>query len=256
MLDWRHEVDPQWMAARKKLLTASQIESLVPYTNTGRKRSESSINDATIKIFADMMSDELSTFSTGAAARGHIMEPWAARQVLAHHWDDIVISNSKLGLGWSPDGSIDMPQPHEEPAGPFIIDCDSVPMEHGIEVKCYSPQRHYEVMLQKPKDRKEKWQIATAFATVPTLKKMTLVLCNPNTDDGFYTHQYLREDLDEEIDEVKSVAENFWKRFLLLRYNVDSLSVSGCLFTEKDVWEDWRARNMPPDAVDNVINPN
>lgn len=244
------------MAARKKLLTASQIESLVPYTGTGRKRSESSINDAMIKIFADMMSSELSTFSTGAAARGHIMEPWAAEQVLAHHWDDIVIYNSKLGLGWSPDGSIDMPQPHYEPAGPFDIDCNSVRMEHGIEIKCYSPQRHYEVMLQKPKDRKEKWQIATAFATVPTLKKMTLVLCNPNTHDGFYAHQYLREDLDEEIAEVESIAENFWIRFELMLSEVASLPTSRCNFTEEDVWEDWRIRNMPHDEAASVINPN
>lgn len=244
------------MTARKKLLTASQIENLVPYTSTGRKRSESSINDATIKIFADMMSSEPITFSTGAAARGHIMEPWAARQIRAHHWDDIVISNNELGLGWSPDGSIDMPQPHDEPAGPFIIDYDSVPMKHGIEIKCYSPQRHYEVMLQEPKDRKEKWQIATAFATVPTLKKMTLVLCNPNTHDGFYTHQYLREDLDEEIAEVKSVAKDFWNRFELLLNDITSLPTSRCNFTEKDVWEDWRIKNMPYDVATNIINPN
>ena len=253
MPDWRHEVDPRWMKTRKRLLTASQIESIIPYTSTGRKRSESSINDATIKIFSDMMSDELSTVSVGAAARGHIMEPWAARQILAYHWDDIVISNIELGLGWSPDGSIDMPQPHDGPAGPFIIDCDSAPMKHGIEIKCYSPQRHYEVMLQEPKDRKEKWQIATAFATVPTLKKMTLVLCNPNVKDQFFTHLYLREDLDEEIAEVESVAEDFWKRFDRLRYSVDSLSVSGCLFTEDDVWEDWHAKN---EAEASVINPN
>lgn len=244
------------MTARKKLLTASQIESLVPYTSTGRKRSESSINDATIKIFADMMSNELSTISTGAAARGHIMEPWAARQVLAHHWDDIVISNNKLGLGWSPDGSIDMPQPYYEPAGPFVIDYNSAPMKHGIEIKCYSPQRHYEVMLQKPKDRKEKWQIATAFATVPTLEKMTLVLCNPNTQNSFYTHTYLREDIDEEIAEVKSIAEDFWIRFKLLLNDVVSLPISRCNFTEEDVWKDWRTRNMPPETMTDVINPN
>lgn len=256
MLDWRHEVDPRWMKARKKLLTASQIESLVPYTNTGRKRSESSINDATIKIFADMMSREIDIVSKGAAARGHIMEPWAARQILAYHWDDIVIYNGELGLGWSPDGSIDMQQPHYDSPGPFDIDCNSVSMRHGIEIKCYSPQRHYEVMLQEPKDRKEKWQIATAFATVPTLKKMTLVLCNPNTNDEFYTHLYLREDLDEEIAVVESVAEDFWNRFNRLRNSVDSLSVSGCLFTEDDVWEDWHARNMAAEAVASIINPN
>ena len=244
------------MMARKGLLTASQVESLVPYTGTGRKRSESSINDATIKIFADMMSSEVDVVSKGAAARGHIMEPWAARQILAYHWDDIIISNIKLGLGWSPDGSIDTPQPRYEPSGPFNIDCDSVKMKHGIEVKCYSPQRHYEVMLQDPKDRKEKWQIATAFATVPTLKKMTLVLCNPNTNDELYTHLYLREDLDEEIATVESVAEDFWKRFDRLRHSVDSLSVSGCLFTEKDVWEDWYAKNMAAEAAASIINPN
>lgn len=244
------------MEARKKLLTASQVESLVPYTSTGRKRSESSINDATIKIFADMMSDEIDTVSKGAAARGHIMEPWAARRIRAHHWDDIVISNNKLGLGWSPDGSADLPQPHYEPAGPFDIDCISVPMKHGIEIKCYSPQRHYEVMLQKPKDRKEKWQIATAFATVPTLEKMALVLCNPNVQDEFYTHLYLRKDLDEEIAVVESVAKDFWNRYKLLLSDIVSLPVSKCNFTEEDVWEDWRTRNMPPDAITGVINPN
>lgn len=241
------------MKARKRLLTASQIESLVPYTGTGRKRSESSINDATIKIFADMMSDEVDLVSKGAAARGHIMEPWAARQILAYHWDDVVIFNTELGLGWSPDGSIDMQQPHEEPSAPFAINCDDMLMKHGIEIKCYSPQRHYEVMLQEPKDRKEKWQIATAFATVPTLKKMTLVLCNPNVKDQFFTHLYLREDLDEEIAVVESVAEDFWKQFNRLRYSVDSLSVSGCLFTEDDVWEDWHAKN---EVETSVINPN
>ena len=108
-------------------------------------------------------------------------------------------------------------------------------------------------MLQEPKDRKEKWQIATAFATVPTLKKMTLVLCNPNVKDQFFTHLYLREDLDEEIAEIESVAEDFWKRFDRLRYSVDSLSVSGCLFTEDDVWEDWHTKN---EAEASVINPN
>ena len=256
MLDWRHEVDPRWMMARKRLLTASQVESLVPYTSTGRKRSESSINDATIKIFADMMSDEIDVISKGAAARGHIMEPWAARQILAYHWDDIVISNNKLGLGWSPDGSIDTPQPRYNSPGPFNIDCNSVKMKHGIEIKCYSPQRHYEVMLQDPKDRKEKWQIATAFATVPTLEKMTLVLCNPNTHDGFYAYEYLRKDLDEEIAEVKSVAEDFWKRFNLLINDVATLPVLKCNFTEKDVWQDWYTRNLAAEAETSIINPN
>lgn len=244
------------MMARKKLLTASQIESLVSYTSTGRKRSESSINDAAIKIFADMMSNEIDIVSKGAAARGHIMEPWAARQIRAHHWDDIVISNNKLGLGWSPDGSIDLPQPHYGSSGPFDIDCISVPMKHGIEIKCYSPQRHYEVMLQKPKDRKEKWQIATAFATVSTMEKMTLVLCNPNTQDSFYTHTYLREDLDEEIAEVESVAEDFWNRFQLLLSNIVSMPTSKCNFTEEDVWEDWHARNLESEAKTGIINPN
>ena len=54
---WRHVVDKEWMMARTNYLTASSIKSILPVTETGRKRSQAQIEANMLKIASSFATD-------------------------------------------------------------------------------------------------------------------------------------------------------------------------------------------------------
>lgn len=152
--------------------------------------------------------------STGWAARGHIMEPYAieafnyVRPGLVphiHHWDDTLIQND--WLGYSPDGldlsNISGPYFHYTIVRPTVL----------AEVKSYAVDNHYYKGNTDPMTLEERWQIATAMVVSPSIKEAYLILFNPSCTDPMFVQQYSREQLEEEIKIIESVEEP-WREFL------------------------------------------
>lgn len=154
------------------------------------------------------------TLSTGWAARGHIMEPYAIQEFNKvkpgliphiHHWDDKLIQND--WLGYSPDG-LD----YTEVPGVFCSYTDVRPTVLA-EVKCYAADNHYSKGNANKFALEERWQIATAMAVSPSIEEAYLIFFNPSCKDPMFVQQYSREQLKEEIKTIGEVEEP-WREFL------------------------------------------
>lgn len=213
-MEWKHKCDINWLRERQKFLTATDIKNLLPVTKTGRKRE---VGDADyMKVMANKMTmiTEEDCLSYGAAARGHIMEPYAINalnDILVemngnfdeqfYHWDDKIIHRHGRLIAFSPDAmDIQMNASNEEP--------------HAIaEVKSYSAEKHL-ITAYTPKDQiEERWQIATAMALLDSIDHAFLVLFNPKMK---YRKTFvIRFDRDELANEIKTIldVEEKWREF-------------------------------------------
>lgn len=216
MTKWFHKCDLEWLKARQRYLTATDVKDLLPFTKTGRKRT---INDEHyLKVFAGKMVNltEDDCVSTGSAARGHILEPYAidryneedfGSNTWLYHWDDIVVTRinpDPLSLAFSPDA--------------MSYDCSSYFGRKSIaidgvkaigEVKSYSPERHM-IAGYTPKDKlEERWQIATAMAVCESIEEAYLLFYNPSMRNQLYIVDYDRADLADEIEVVLEVEKNW-----------------------------------------------
>lgn len=209
MWNWVHECSLDWLKKRQEYLTASDVRQLIPVTKTGRERKVT--DDDRLKVLASKMVEltEEDCMSYGAAARGHIMEPYALmllKQMLGgdiYWWDDEVIpKGGKGGLAFSPDG-LDVPDMGS------IHQADMV-----YEVKSYSPERHLATAYARRSQVEERWQIATAMAVMPELSEGWLVLFCPKleTDRLCVLHWY-RDELRDEIAIIEKV-ESDWLDFM------------------------------------------
>ena len=148
---------------------------------------------------------EDSCISTGAAARGHILEPYAIdffnenMQVKLYHWDDLIIKKGNYlnGLAFSPD-AMDIPMSTHSTIARVIG-----------EVKCYSPERHVTCGHTKKEDLEERWQLATAMAVLPNIESGYLLFYNPSMAMQMFVVKYDREDLKEEIKTVYEIEDNW-----------------------------------------------
>ena len=160
------------------------------------------------------MLTEEDCWSYGAAARGHLLEPYAidalndwfinrgATRQMFFHWDDELISLPDRQIAFSPD-AMDIPQLHDQDAMPTMI----------AEVKCYSPDRHVATAFTTRSEIEERWQIATAMALLDTIETAYLVLFNPSMKrDKLFVIQYDRDDLKDEITEILKVEVD-WMLF-------------------------------------------
>ena len=113
-MEWMHTVSLEWLQQRRQFLTATDIASLLPVTKTGRPRKISELDY--IKVFAKKQAvvRQSDCLSTGAMARGHILEPYAidtfnktfGKQygIELYHWDDTIVTEDKCrSLAFSPD---------------------------------------------------------------------------------------------------------------------------------------------------------
>lgn len=213
-MDWRHKCSLDWLKQRQKFLTASDIKSLIPFTKTGRPRKIDDMDR--LKLYAKKQVEltEDDCWSYGAAARGHLLEPYAidalndwfidrgATRQMFFHWDDEVISLPERSIAFSPD-AMDIPQLHNPDAVPTKI----------AEVKCYSPDRHIATAFTERDKIEERWQIATAMALLDTIEEAYLVLFNPSMRKyRLFVIEYRRKDLEEEISTILKV-ELEWMLF-------------------------------------------
>lgn len=218
-MKWEHCVDLDWMKERQQCLTASDVIRLIPFTATGRPKKIKEEDYARVLAGKMVKLNEEDCMSYGAAARGHLLEPYAIESLnnyiggeAFHHWDDLLIESSvcrgRFPLAFSPDAcDISM---FEWCAGTHAISSIA-------EVKSYNAEKHYKA-LTTPKDKlEERWQIATAMATKATIETAYLVFFNPSfemEDFRIGIFKYKREDLLDEMEEVLKVHMNFnsWVR--------------------------------------------
>ena len=208
---WYHEVALEWMKARQSFLTATDIKDLLPVTKTGRKRTVDQSDY--LKVFARKMKQltERDCVSTGAAARGHILEPYAIDALNStplcganymYHWDDKLIVNDNLAF--SPDGL------NTNRDGQVVYDYkDLQDATSLVEIKCYNSESHYVKGSTDKMKLEERWQIATAFCVCPQISEGYLVLYDPSTRYQLFVHEYNREDLKDEMDIIKDIAEKY-----------------------------------------------
>lgn len=214
MTKWFHKCNPEWLKARQVCLTATDVKELLPFTKTGRKRTID--NDTYLKVLSRKMayiSDD-DCISTGSAARGHILEPYAIKAfndsgvytVTLQHWDDIVITRDKhqyLGLAFSPD-ALDvsmtaMSNVMIAPPGCHVIG----------EVKSYYPEKHLISGYTPHGEHEERWQLATAMAVCDDIDEAYLIFYNPSLVLQLFVFVYTRADLQSEIETVLEVEDNW-----------------------------------------------
>lgn len=218
-MKWEHKCDINWMRTRQGYLTASDVRKLLPVTKTGRKRTVT--DEDRLKIlagkFVNLTDDDCMSY--GAAARGHILEPYAINEVNRiynddphfYHWDDSVVIDPldrTRRLAFSPDG-MDIPY-----TGDVLYDDLSVCPHAIVEVKSYSPENHLATASLPLGSIEERWQIATAMAVMDTIDIGMLVLYNPKMDVyPLFIREFTRSSLSKEIDMVNEV-ERDWCNFI------------------------------------------
>lgn len=141
--------------------------------------------------------------SYGVQARGHLLERYAIEQFNADmktnyfHWDDCLIQNKQLSLGFSPD-AMSIEQPSQCPVA--IDVADDMPKYSILEIKCYSDAHHMQCVCCDDKAQlDERWQIACAMATDLAIEFGYVYFYNPNCDIYGEYYKYYRNDLEDEI---------------------------------------------------------
>lgn len=252
-MQWKHQCSLEWMKARQKYLTASDIYKLLPETKTGRPRKIT--NEDYLKVYASKLEclDESDTFSTGAAARGHILEPYAveAANALLHssgllkddekfyHWDDVVIHQNIVSkqflLAFSPD-ALSIPMINNGKVEQLAYDHNDFNNYQMLEIKSYSSEKHLIKIFSDPMQLEERWQIATAMATDKNINYGYLCFYNPKLFDEdlrIYIHTYSRANLANEIKIVHGIIYDFNKAI----NNITPISIKLGLLSEQDIIE-------------------
>ena len=223
MTKWFHKCDLEWLKARQVCLTATDVKELLPFTKTGRKRT---IDDETyLKVLSRKMayiSDD-DCISTGSAARGHILEPYAIKAfndsgvypATLYHWDDVVITRDMhqyLGLAFSPD-ALGFEQVNYERNYAFPVISPNQITDNKIkvigEVKSYYPEKHLTSGYTPHGKHEERWQLATAMAVCDDIDEAYLIFYNPSLVLQLFVFVYTRADLQSEIETVLEVEDNW-----------------------------------------------
>lgn len=233
---WQHQCSREWLQARKKYLTASEVRSLLPFTASGKARKSDQIASSCLDVWAhkqETVSEE-DVYSKGAMARGHILEPWAIREYNNHlspekrlfHWDDTLVYSE--GTAYSPD-ALDILPPQ---------DCHELPDNGGKrilgEVKCYQANRHYAVAHADKMCLEERWQIAMAMYVSPSLEEGHLILFNPNVRHPLFYHVYTRAELFNELEAISETVVDYEEASLGFTAYFDALSLPSSV-TEEDI---------------------
>jgi hypothetical protein len=152
--------------------------------------------------------------SSAAAARGHILEPYAIEEFNVfneskrryYHWDDCLIFNGEFAA--SPDGLT-----IEQPPTMIEVNVNSLvakPTE-GIEVKSYTNVEHLEAFMTSPEKHKELIQLAVMFKVIDSLEKMVLLFYNPDApeDISMFAKEFTRDYLQTTIDKFEDCKEYY-----------------------------------------------
>ena len=214
MAKWFHKVDLDWLKARQSYLSATDIKQLLPVTKTGRERKVTDEDYLKVKSSKMVRLTEADCESTGPAARGHILEPYAIEMwneaygraigETLYHWDDVVCTSAERVLGFSPD-ALNFKQ--DPDVGPDVVLAD---VEYIGEVKSYGPDRHIACGYTPKEKLEERWQIAAAMATYPSIDHSWLIFYNPSMVMQMFVVRYGREELADEIDICLQIAEKWY----------------------------------------------
>lgn len=223
-MKWEHRCSLDWLRERQHHLTATDVKSLLPVTKTGRQRKVTKFDYMDVLAMKEVELTEESCMSYGAAARGHIMEPYAIEtlnKALAgvetfYWWDDMLVYQPHRRLACSPD-AMDVPM-GEDPFEATAL----------AEVKSYSPGKHLVTGYTPKAEIEERWQIACAMALMTKLDHAYLALYNPSMTRKLFIVRYERSDLEDEIEMVLKV-EDEWDRFE--RTTAFALPPDGCAWT-------------------------
>lgn len=238
-MEWKHKCDIEWLCSRQGYLTASSIKKLLPVTATGRPRKVTDLDR--MKVWASSLVDirEDDCWSYGAAARGHILEPYAIAELndmleeeTFFHWDDIVVTRPGRYLAFSPD-AMNIPMSHENWDDVTAI----------AEVKSYSHEKHLSLVFTEKDKLEERWQIAAAMALLENISHAYLVLYDPSMPDyGIVAIRYDRDDLEKEIETILQI-ESDWKDFVIENHSLPGdRIVSFGIRSEDDIIKEVEAR--------------
>ena len=215
---WQHEVAADWLKARKKVITATELMNLVPAYLKHKKAGEKApvFCPTVVGLWAEKQSTvpPETRSPSSQAARGHHLEAYAIedwnRQMQesyglpVYHWDDCLVTNGDVGQ--SPD-ALDIPK--EDQYG-FSVPVTSLEYEPKmvLEVKSYEPKAHMQKLFVPPKELPEARQIAASFVTMPTLESGILLFYCPalpeNRVQMFY-REYTRGELADDISLLNEV---------------------------------------------------
>lgn len=216
-MNWRHKCNPAWLKARQYFLTASDVISLLPVTKTGRPRKIT--DEDYLRVYSRKLEDihQDDAISIGAAARGHILEPYAIDELNKivgthfHHWDDVIVGDlsvlkAEYQLAFSPDGANS-----EMKKGTLCtLDRSKFCADEIVEVKSYSAEKHLSKLVTPSKMLEERWQVAVAMAVSSQILHAHVVFYNPNLySDNLIVFSYSRTDLLDEIRCVLNVRDDF-----------------------------------------------
>lgn len=221
-MEWEHMCSLEWLKARQNYLTASEIRALLPFTKTGRPRVITEMDYLKVMSSKLVTLSEEDCFSHGAAARGHILEPWAIKAFNVallgykgsnaehfHWWDDKLVTLPNRKIAFSPD-ALDVPQTELS----VVVDATDMPITALAEVKCYGTERHIMTAYTEKDQLEERWQIATPMALLDTIEHAYLVLFNPSMmSRRLFVIEFERRELSKEIDAILDVEEK-WGRFI------------------------------------------
>lgn len=254
---WTHDVSAAWLEARKSVLTATEIKSLWPEYKKLQKKplDPGDIPPGFAGVWAEKNSDsELDTSSPSfAAARGHVMEPYAVESWNAQtaagpsmfHWDDCVIMRN--GVGFSPD-AMNTPQYKLVPS--MMVRPDGMQLMIGgkdeqyspteiMEIKSYEPKAHMKALLVKDKmKRDELMQVAVAFYVLPKLQYAYLVFFCPAAPISMDVIMYTREEMQDMIDDVSGIADMYYKVAGTLE-DMKAKADWHASFTEQEIWDEF-----------------
>lgn len=264
MTKWFHKCSLAWLQARQGCLTATDVKDLLPVTRTGRKRTIGDEDYLKVLARKQVTITEGDCISAGAAARGHILEPYAidtfnqtqydSSKLL--HWDDVVVTkknHSYMGLAFSPD-STNFPMDYEVRRSNQVVFEPSGFTKIG-EVKSYSPEKHLVCGYTDKMDLEERWQLATAMAVAPDIETAFLIFYNPSVRAQLFVHEYSRMDLLSEIDQVLDV-EDKWLTWIDNVYPMldNALVYSGSgMYEQAIIAEIMKREELNPEGEKSVV---
>lgn len=203
---WQHEVDANWLDARRQCLTATDILKLWPAAK--KWKAEDEIPQTFIGTWFEKNSvQDQDPISYDAAARGHCMEPFAieeANRVYGknfYHWDDVLIVRGHVGF--SPD-AMDIPQPNL----PTIVKWSDPALKKAteiMEVKCFLPYHHGQCVTCGMEE-KQIMQVAMAFKVLPQLEEAHVLYYCPGAPIDICEYPLSYSDINPYIQRINKVV--------------------------------------------------
>lgn len=238
-MEWYHKANEKWLAARRDVITATELIDLRPKMKrmAERYRTGKDVHPNFAAVWGRKHSstpDDPTSF--GAAARGHIMEPYAVEEfnrrtgLELHHWDDVIITNDDLG--YSPD-AFDVPCPHCNAGSMEFKGMHNKPEVLG-EIKSYGIEHHYMCMVADKMKLPERYQIAAGMLCCPSVKTGYLILYCPQAKHGIVWRSYSRAELDDEIAELSQTLGMYSS----IKHRLEAIEEIKTTKTEQEIWEE------------------